>query len=88
MCEVKEIEFIDSHDSFILASGKLPVEFFLPDRINLRFLGTRALVHNIHEHCIVLPKRGQSRQRPYFGPAQKHFGNRNQGRNKWNVQQK
>ena len=87
LCEVKEIEFIDNHDSFILASGKLPVDFFLPDRINLKFLGTRALVHNIHEHCIVLPKRDQSRQRPYFGPAQKRFGNHNQGRNKWHVQQ-
>ena len=63
LCEAKEMEFIDNHDSFILASDKLPLDFFLPDRINLNFLGTRTLVHNIHEHCIVLPKRDQSRQR-------------------------
>ena len=49
--------------------------------------GTRTLVHNIHEHCIVLPKRDPFRQRPYFGLAQKHVCDRNQGRNKWHVQQ-
>ena len=53
-----EVEFIDRHDSFVLASGKLPLEFFFRDRINLRFPGTRALVHNINEQCIILPKRG------------------------------
>ena len=58
LCESMEVEFIDNHDSFVLASGKLPLEFFCHDRINLRFPGTRALVHNINEQCIILPKRG------------------------------
>ena len=34
-----------------------------------------------------MPKRDQSRQRPYFGLAQKRLGNRFQDRNKWHLQQ-
>ena len=40
-----------------MASGQLPVDFYHADKVNLRFLGTRALVHNIHESCPVLPKK-------------------------------
>ena len=51
------IDFIANHDSFVLASGDCPFDFFHPDRINLKFAGIRTLVRNIHSSCKVLPKR-------------------------------
>ena len=60
ICENKDITFIDNHDSFVLASGAQPIEFFYPDEVNLKFPGTRALVWNINRHCTVLPRRNQT----------------------------
>ena len=37
-------EDIDNHDSFAMASGKSPFDFFFPDKVNLKFSGTRKLV--------------------------------------------
>ena len=56
LCKSMNIEFIDNHDSFILASGEFPFEFFHADKINLKFAGIRALIQNIHRKCPILPK--------------------------------
>ena len=40
-------QFIDNHDSFIMASGKLPFEYFQANRVNLKFPGTRLLVQSV-----------------------------------------
>ena len=86
--ESREIDYIDNHDSFVIAPSKLPSEFLYPDKINLNFLGTRALVHNINNHCtVLLPTRGDSRQELHFGQSlNRFFCNRNQGRNRRQVQ--
>ena len=47
--------FIDNHDSFIMASGELPFEYYQADRTNLKFPGTRLLVRNINNKCTILP---------------------------------
>ena len=47
-------KFIDNHDSFIMVSGELPLEYFQADRINLRFPGTFRLVRNINNNCTIL----------------------------------
>ena len=48
-------QFIDNHDSFIMASGKLPFEYYQADRVNLKFPGTRLLVQNINDKCKIIP---------------------------------
>ena len=57
LCKNLNISFIANHDSFVLASGDCPFEFFHNDRVNLKFAGTRTLVRNIHNICPVLSKR-------------------------------
>ena len=47
-------QFIDNHDSFIMASGKLPFEYFHADRVNLKFPGTRLLIQNINDKCKII----------------------------------
>ena len=56
----QDLTFIDNHDSFILATGDLPFDFFYADKTNLKFAGTRALVRSINSYCSVLPKRKTS----------------------------
>ena len=51
-----EAQFINNHNSFIMASGELPFDFFHADQVNLKFSGTRKLVHNIHDSCPILPQ--------------------------------
>ena len=60
LCSENGCTFIDNHDSFMMASGELPFEFFLADQVNLKFPGIRALVNNINSHCPVLPKHNQA----------------------------
>lgn len=55
VCQEFKAEFIDNHDSFIMASGELPYEYFQGDQINLKFPGTRLLVRNMNNKCLVLP---------------------------------
>ena len=48
-------QFIDNHDSFIMALGKLHFEYYQADRVNLKFPGTRLLVQNIKDKCKIIP---------------------------------
>lgn len=71
LCQKYEMEFIDNHDSFLLASGEFPKNLFHADKINLRAAGTATLVKNIDANCKILRKhdlasesKGVSRQRP------------------------
>ena len=50
-----EASVIHSHDSFILASGDLPFEYFQDDKVKLKFPGTRLLIQNINKSCVILP---------------------------------
>lgn len=81
LCQTHGIQFIENHDSFILASGDLPYDFFYADKINLKFAGTRALVHSINSQCMILPKRNNgSSHNPFenrFGPKRGAFSNQN-----------
>ena len=43
LCELSNAIFIDNHNSFIMASGQLPVDFFHAGSVNLRFLGYQSL---------------------------------------------
>ena len=55
LCMSLNVEFINNHDSFVMASGELPFDFFQTDRINLKFSGTRKLVQNMNRSCAILP---------------------------------
>ena len=75
-----EATFIDNHDSFILASGELPFEYFQADKVNLKFPGTRLLVQNINKSCVILPPRQTPRDQsktPQFPHRSTRKTNRN-----------
>lgn len=72
LCEISNAIFINNHNSFIMASGQLPADFFHADRVNLRFLGIRALVQNIHESCTILPKKQIAKNKHQNGQY-RHF---------------
>lgn len=55
LCKVVNAKFVDNHDSFIMASGELPFDFFHADKVNLKFSGTRKLLQNINSICSILP---------------------------------
>ena len=57
LCIKHKVTYINNHNSFIMASGELPFDFFHADQVNLKFSGIRKLVQNIHEKCSILPKR-------------------------------
>ena len=54
-CKSLNVEFINIHDSFVIASGELPFDFFQTDRINLKFSGTSKLVQHMNTACAILP---------------------------------
>ena len=55
LCKSTKAKFIDNHDSFVMASGELPFDFFYPDKMSLKFSGTRKLVQIINRYCSLLP---------------------------------
>ena len=60
LCSQFKAKFINNHDSFIMASGELPYEYFQEDQINLKFSGTRLLVRNMNNSCPILPSRSST----------------------------
>ena len=70
LCNDYDVEFIDHHDSFIMASGKIPKSLFCADKVNLRPLGTASLVSNIDSVCKILRKheRKETSLRPRWQP--------------------
>ena len=71
--------YIDNHDSFILASGELPFEYYQSDKVNLKFPGTRLLIQNINKSCVILPKisnTNEQRNAPKFCGSKTHRSNR------------
>ena len=55
ICQAHEVEFVDNHDSFVLASSEFPYDFYHADKVNLRFPEIRKLVQNINSACQILP---------------------------------
>ena len=41
LCIKHKVTFINNHNSFIMASGELPFDFFHADQVNLKFSGIR-----------------------------------------------
>ena len=84
LCSENDCTFIDNHDSFVMASGELPFEFFLADQVNLKFPGIRALANNINSQCPILPKPNQTHNihqqgrmpQPMRRPGHLHRGKR------------
>ena len=60
LCKSTKAKFIDNHDSFVMASGKLLFDLFCPDKMSLKFSGTRKLVQNINRYCSLLPEQYQN----------------------------
>ena len=56
LCNDYDVEFIDHHDSFLMASGEIPKSLFCADNVNLRPLGAASLVSNIDSVCKILRK--------------------------------
>ena len=63
LCRLMKTEYVDNHDSFVMASGEIPFDFFFPDKVNLKFSGTRKLVQNINKLCKILPIQHSTRSR-------------------------
>ena len=59
ICRECKVTFVDNHDSFVLASGELPYDFYHADKVNLKFSGIRKLVHNINLVCQILPTQNK-----------------------------
>ena len=55
ICQAHKVDFVDNHDSFVLASGELPYDFYHAEKVNLRFPGIRKLVQNINSACQIFP---------------------------------
>ena len=72
-----QASFIDNHDSFIMASGELPFEYYQADRTNLKYPGTRLLVRNINNKCTILPSRSQNHNDNRRKPNHANFGRPN-----------
>ena len=68
ICQTNKVGFIDNHDSFVLASGELPYDFYHADNVNLRFPGIRKLVQNIK---LVMPNTSFSKP-SLFSTAKLH----------------
>ena len=60
LCEETKTVYIDNHDSFVLASGALPLDCYHADKVNLRFPGIRSLVHNMNDSCPVRRFKAQT----------------------------
>ena len=74
-------KFVNNHDSFILASGELPFEYFQPDRESFKFAGIRVLVRNINKCCSVLPTRPVLKPRKVYDHPQsqkRYWGKKSQ----------
>ena len=77
LCKSLDIVFINNHDSFVMASGELPFDFFKPDMVNLKFSGTRKLVQNINRSCDILPmqyNKGFNGQTNHIAPRNHRDG--------------
>ena len=48
-------KFIDNHDSFVMAPGELPFEYFRAERVNLKLPGTRLLVQKMQKEIAKSP---------------------------------
>ena len=62
-----DVEFVDHHDSFVMASGEVPRSLFYGDKISLRPAGTATLVCNLDSKCKNLRKHdtdGKSSNKP------------------------
>ena len=49
ICDENDLEFIDNHDNFLLASGEMPASYFQKDKLHLNTHGTRRLLSNINK---------------------------------------
>ena len=78
-----EVSFIDNHDSFILASGDLPFEYFQDDKVNLKFPGTRLLIQNINKSCVILPLTQNPRDQRSMS---QFFRRKSHSANRYNAQ--
>ena len=72
LCQEYDVEFVDHHDSFVMASGEVPRSLFYGDKISLRPAGTATLVCNLDSKCKILRKHdtdGKSSNKPGECPS-------------------
>ena len=56
LCDEMKVAFIDSHDSFIMASGDMLKNLFHADNVNLKHDGTATLIRNINHWYLSVSK--------------------------------
>ena len=72
LCQEYDVEFVDHHDSFVMASGEVPRSLFYGDKISIRPAGTATLVCNLESKCRILRKydtNGNSSNKPGECPS-------------------
>ena len=72
LCQEYDVEFVDHHDLFVMASGEVPRSLFYGDKISLRPAGTATLVCNLDLKCRILRKHdtnGKSSNKPGECPS-------------------
>lgn len=71
ICISQKIQFIENHNTFILASGEIPRYYFHPDKTNLKPYGTARLLSNINSKCSIF------RDKSNDTPQMSQFPNQN-----------
>ena len=72
LCQEYDVEFVNHHDSFVMASGEVPRSLFNGDKISLRPAGTATLVCNLDLKSRILRKHdtnGKSSNKPGECPS-------------------
>ena len=47
LCDACDMEFVESYQNFLLASGEIPESYYSRDKVHLNNYGTRKLLSNI-----------------------------------------
>ena len=65
LCGEYDVEYIDHHDSFAMASGEVPRSLFYGKNQSLRPAGTATLVSNLDSKCSILRKHDADMTSPH-----------------------
>ena len=65
LCGEYDVEYIDHHDSFVMASGEVPRSLFYGKNQSLRPAGTATLVSNLDSKCSILRKHDADMTSPH-----------------------
>ena len=75
ICDENDLEFIDNHDNFLLASGEMPASYFQKDKLHLNTHDTRRLLSNINKVISVTKYTSRSNKPKHFKGSHPNINN-------------